>query len=90
MIKVEEIETEEPIRRRVGRPRKTNAKRAKKVLPENDADSAYIPSEADHIEEGDEEADDNWEVAAWVWGVITAAGLGVGSAGVYGAEAVAR
>jgi len=40
--------------------------------------------------EGDEELEENWEIGALAWGIITATGLGAGSASVFGAEVVAR
>jgi len=42
------------------------------------------------LEEGDEHAEEDWEVGALAWGLITAGGLGSGSSGVYGAEIMAR
>lgn len=66
-----------PARR--GRPRKQVAE-----------DTAYEPSESDQLEEGDEDAEEDAEMAAFAWGLITAGGLGTGSAAVYGAEILAR
>lgn len=42
------------------------------------------------VEEGDEDAPEDWEAGALAWGLITTGGLGKGSAGVYGAEIMAR
>ena len=53
-------------------------------------DTTYKPDEIDEMEEGDENADEDWEVGALAWGLITAGGLGTGSASIYGAEVVAR
>ena len=52
-------------------------------------DNLYIPSEAVH-REGDEEVEDDWEIAALTWGMISVLGLGTSSAGIFGAETVAR
>lgn len=90
MLIYNRIEVAEP--RKVGRPRKydTKTQTIVKKRPAEDGDSAYSPSEASHVEEGDEEVEDNWEVAAWAWGIITSAGLGVGSPAVLGADVVGR
>jgi hypothetical protein len=53
-------------------------------------DASYQPTESDQLEEGDENAEEDWEVGALAWGLITAGGLGNGSAAVYGAEIMAR
>jgi hypothetical protein len=42
------------------------------------------------LEEGDEDATEDWEMGALAWGLITTGGLGLGSAAVYGAEVMAR
>jgi hypothetical protein len=58
---------------------------------DDDADDAsYQPTESDQMEEGDENAEDDWETGALAWGLITAGGLGMGSAAIYGAEILAR
>ena len=49
----------------------------------------YQPTEG-VLEEGDEDAEEDWEAGALAWGLISAGGLGVGSAAVYGAEVLAR
>jgi hypothetical protein len=85
--------TEGHTRKRLGRPKKANAKRqtrSNKTAAEEETDSSYTPSDSGRLDEGDEEMDDNWEVGAWAWGILAAAGLGVGTAGVFGAEVVAR
>ena len=56
----------------------------------DDADDAYQPTESDEMEEGDENAEDDWEAGALAWGLVTAGGLGMGSAAIYGAEVLAR
>jgi hypothetical protein len=57
----------------------------------DDADDAsYQPIESDQVEEGDENAEDDWEAGALAWGLITAGGLGMGSTAIYGAEILAR
>ncbi|RDL40586.1 Uncharacterized protein BP5553_00565 [Venustampulla echinocandica] len=53
-------------------------------------DAPYHPIEGDRLEEGDECVEGDWEAAALAWGIISTGGLGVGSAGVYGAEVRAR
>jgi len=45
---------------------------------------------SDQMEEGDENAEDDWEAGALAWGLIAAGGLGMGSAAIYGAEVIAR
>ncbi|CAM1505602.1 Fc.00g112390.m01.CDS01 [Cosmosporella sp. VM-42] len=71
--------------RRRGRPRK--------VKSEPD-DKTYepTPSELAETDEGDELPDGglDWESAAVVWGLTALGGLGVGSAGAFGGECVAR
>jgi len=59
---------------------------SKKIL----LDDAYQPEESEELEEGDEDAEEDWEIGAFAWGLITAGGLGAGSAGVFGAEVMAR
>ncbi|KAF7897019.1 hypothetical protein EAF00_005247 [Botryotinia globosa] len=75
-------DTPSPIRRR-GRPRKSNR---------SSQDAAYVPTATTttNLAEGDYDEDEDWEIAALTWGVLSATGLGVGSAGVYGAEMTAR
>jgi hypothetical protein len=53
-------------------------------------DASYQPAETDQMEEGDENSEDDWEAGALAWGLITAGGLGMGSAAIYGAEVIAR
>jgi hypothetical protein len=53
-------------------------------------DASYQPTDSDQIEEGDENAEDDWETGALAWGLITAGGLATGSAAIYGAEILAR
>ncbi|KAI9645834.1 hypothetical protein NHQ30_005269 [Ciborinia camelliae] len=88
-VKVEEgvesitqsTDTPSPLRRR-GRPKKSS---------KSQQDAAYVPTRANvNATEGDQDEDEDWEIAALTWGVISAAGLGVGSAGVYGADMTAR
>ncbi|KAH8794060.1 hypothetical protein BGZ57DRAFT_937999 [Hyaloscypha finlandica] len=67
--------------------------RSSRKVPTNgdDADDAsYQPMGSDQMEEGDENAEDDWEAGALAWGLITAGGLGMGSAAIYGAEVIAR
>jgi len=93
------------VRRRPGRPRKTDdvaedtiTVAAPKGLNEpNNApgdedvdDTSYQPTESEEIEEGDEDVEEDWETGALAWGLITVGGLGKGSAGIYGAEIIAR
>ncbi|QSZ30507.1 hypothetical protein DSL72_000061 [Monilinia vaccinii-corymbosi] len=75
-------DTPSPVRRR-GRPRKSI---------KSQQDAAYAPKSSANgaATEGDQVEDEDWEIAALMWGVVSAAGLGVGSAGVYGAEMTAR
>ncbi|KAG4028268.1 hypothetical protein MFRU_023g01030 [Monilinia fructicola] len=88
-VKVEELEsitqstdTSPPLRRR-RRPRRST---------KSQQDAAYAPKlgAIGTAPEGDQDGDEDWEVAALTWGVVSAAGLGVGSASVYGAEITAR
>ncbi|KAK7398394.1 hypothetical protein QQX98_012238 [Neonectria punicea] len=70
--------------RRRGRSRK---------IREDPANSAYEASEVAATEEGDvlPPSDElNWESAAVVWGLTALGGLGVGSAGAFGGECIAR
>jgi hypothetical protein len=46
--------------------------------------------ESEDFEEGDEDAEEDSEVGALAWGLITAGGLGYGAASVYGGEIMAR
>lgn len=55
----------------------------------DDIDAAYIPMQV-VPGEGDEDAEEDWEIAALVWGMISTLGLGAGSAGVFGAESIVR
>ena len=65
--------------------------RSKKTAVDDDADDAsYEPTESEQMEEGDEDVEEDWEAGALAWGLITTGGLGTGSAGVYGAEIMAR
>lgn len=66
--------------KRRGRPRRA-------ITPESER--AYQPTEVVQAE-GDEEQDDDWEVGALVWGLVSMVGLGTASAGVFGAETTAR
>lgn len=70
--------------RRRGRPRKVK-----------DEDQAYepTPSEAADLAEGDvlpESGETGWDSTAVAWGLSVLGGLGLGSAGVFGGECVAR
>lgn len=60
--------------------------RSKKSI---DLDSTYQPSQAVQSE-GDEDEEEDWEAGALTWGLIALSGLGMGSAGVFGAETTAR
>ena len=73
-------------------PAKRRGRPSKKALTngEDPNDAAYKPDESDEVEEGDENVDEDWEAGALAWGLITAGGLGMGSASIYGAEVVAR
>jgi hypothetical protein len=65
--------------------------RSKRAHADEDADDAsYQPTESDRMEEGDEDVKEVWEAGALAWGLITIGGLGKGSAGIYGAEIMAR
>lgn len=68
-------------------PSKRRGRPAKKA--EKDEDKAYVPPETVQ-DEGDEAGSDDWEVGALAWGLVAAGGLGVGSAGVFGAETTGR
>jgi len=72
--------------RRRGRP----SKKSTLAHDGEDDDASYVPNEGSHLEEGDEEVEEDWEAAALAWGLISAGGLSVGSAAVYGAEVLAR
>jgi len=61
----------------------------KKAIGNGD-DAEYRPADGDRLEEGDEEAEEDWESAAMAWGTIITGGLGKGSAGIFGAEIKAR
>ena len=56
----------------------------------DDADDTYQPADNHQLEEGDENAEEDWEAGALAWGLTTAGGLGMGSAAIYGAEVIAR
>lgn len=76
-----------PLRR--GRPRKV------KQEHETESEAAYEPtaSEAASVAEGDEmpaAGASDWEATALTWGLSIIGGLGVGTAGVLGAECIAR
>lgn len=90
-----------PTRRRVGTPKKSDPgvdrvtmppprRRGRSPKTSSNEDAAYVPDEDNIVEEGDEDVEEDWESAALAWGLITAGGLGMGSAGVYGAEVTAR
>ena len=53
-------------------------------------DAAYEPTEREDFEEGDEDADQDWEIGALAWGLTTVGGLGYGAASIYGGEIMAR
>ncbi|KAK7697382.1 hypothetical protein SLS64_013573 [Diaporthe eres] len=78
-----------PVPRRRGRPRKV-----KQDPEEEPGDGTYEPSveEVKASAEGDslpsQEVD--WEAAALTWGLTAVGGLGLGSAGVFGGECLAR
>jgi hypothetical protein len=66
--------------------------RSLKKLPvdtDEAVDPSYTPSKG-VIEEGDGDAEEDWEAAALAWGLVSVGGLGVGSGAVYGAEILAR
>lgn len=72
-------------------PKRRGRPSRKALTNGDDADDAsYQPTESDQMEEGDENAEDDWEAGALAWGLITAGGLGMGSAAIYGAEILAR
>lgn len=50
----------------------------------------YQPSQQEFVEEADEDAEEDYEIAALAWGLVSAGGLGIGSASVLGAEIVSR
>jgi hypothetical protein len=56
----------------------------------NESEAGYAPPNGGLLEEGDEEMEEDWEVAALTWGGIAVGGLGVGSSGVFGAEVRGR
>ncbi|KAH7170573.1 hypothetical protein EDB81DRAFT_876596 [Dactylonectria macrodidyma] len=68
--------------------------RSRKIKREDPSGMAYEPSasEAAATDEGDVLPGDelDWESAAVVWGLTSVGGLGVGSAGAFGGECVAR
>jgi len=71
---------------------KRRGRSSKQALTNGDDadDASYQPTESDQLEEGDENAEEDWEAGALAWGLITAGGLGMGSAAIYGAEIIAR
>ena len=77
-------------KRRPGRPKKeteTLSKTPARKSQKPEADQAYRPTENEELAamEGDEEVEDeDWEVGALVWGILTLGGLGVGTTGVLG------
>lgn len=71
--------------RRRGRPSKKSI--TEEVKGE---DPSYEPDAGADLEEGDDNNEEGWEAAALAWGLISAGGLAVGSAAVYGAEVLAR
>ncbi|KAG0652051.1 hypothetical protein D0Z07_1420 [Hyphodiscus hymeniophilus] len=102
--KTAQIIEPQPSRRR-GRPKKSETstpeladdaamahspRRRVRSSKTDEADDAYRPAESEQLEEGDENAEEDSEVGALAWGLITAGGLGYGSASVYGAEVMAR
>ncbi|KAH7360658.1 hypothetical protein BKA65DRAFT_190203 [Rhexocercosporidium sp. MPI-PUGE-AT-0058] len=54
------------------------------------SDDEYTPSEYERVDEGDEDAEEDFESAALAWGLLSIGGLGTGSAAVYGAETTSR
>ncbi|KAH6998449.1 hypothetical protein BKA56DRAFT_26935 [Ilyonectria sp. MPI-CAGE-AT-0026] len=68
--------------------------RSRKIKHEDPSGSAYepSPSEVAATDESDVPLGDglNWESAAVVWGLTALGGLGVGSAGAFGGECIAR
>lgn len=60
------------------------------IEEEEGDDASYHPTESDQLEEGYEDAEEDSEIGALAWGLITAGGLGYGSAAVYRAEIMAR
>lgn len=68
--------------------------RSRKIKHEDPSGSAYepSPSEVAATDESDVLPGDglNWESAAVVWGLTALGGLGVGSAGAFGGECIAR
>ncbi|KAG9242099.1 hypothetical protein BJ878DRAFT_189105 [Calycina marina] len=100
-IKVEVQKPKSPLKRRPGRPKK-DADNASTVPPTPGRgrgrpkkypfpeEAAYEPSDSSSVVEGDGDAEEDMEMAAFAWGLITVGGLGAGSAGVYGAEVLAR
>lgn len=77
-----------PTLRRRGRPRKV-----KQDPVEEPGDETYEPTPG---EEGSAEGDAlpmkqmDWDAAGLAWGLVSAGGLGLGSAGVFGGECLAR
>lgn len=80
--------TAEPTTNRRGRSSKQPA--ASGSSDEHE-DPTYHPTHAAEVmQEGDEGVEEDWEAGALAWGLISAGGLGLGSAAVYGAEVMAR
>lgn len=91
-------------RRRPGRPKKfeeidtttlpRRGRSAKKSLDltngDNETDTSYEPTESDPLEGDESNTETDWEIGALAWGILSAGGLGVGNASVYGAEVVGR
>ncbi|PVH86926.1 hypothetical protein DL98DRAFT_582243 [Cadophora sp. DSE1049] len=69
------------------RPRSTNNRTHSAKAREDDD---YHPSDDERINEGDEETETDFEIGALAWGLLSVAGLGTGSAAVYGAETTSR
>lgn len=83
-----ETDREPPTPRRRGRPRKV-----KQDPVEEPGDETYEPTPG---EEGSAEGDAlpmeqmDWDAAGLAWGLMSVGGLGLGSAGVFGGECLAR
>lgn len=60
--------------------------RSRENIGDND-DTYQPPDPVTHV--GEEAEDEDWDVGALAWGLISAVGLGAGSAGVFGAEVTA-
>jgi len=53
-------------------------------------DDEYSPSDDERFAEGDENTEEQLEIAALAWGLLSVGGLGMGSAAVHGAESTSR